>query len=509
MIYREISISGVQHLTNISDMERILQETIMQEKMLSKELENHVGSRKIELETKLEKLEVLPTKLRPVFSQVRDLVETVNETCFLAEKVSSKVKSLDRTRHRLQQTQKKVEDILEVQNCIAGIDNAMESQNWDLSCNLFKRYLAIVEEEKIASAESNHRIQILEDSAAKKLQGKLEELQDIIKKKAEQSKTQEEVRKYCQLFTPLGIADQGLKKYIQFVRNGLKDEIDELYKNLRDSIMGKIPEDQRINCTDAITTLFEQVANVAHIQIPIVAESFGEEKVIVLLKELQQQCDVHAPKILDRFKEKFNVSSMMDQIQSHLKQSTRHVASDSAPKLSPTDLEEILDGMAALSQRGELYNRFMQSKASNCIQYTSSKGSNNKSNVQPTRYLPESVLDRSMLELLDQYIIMEHYFMEQSVRKAILLNSQTQPESILQSPLVDHVFFLLRRCFNRSLYTYNSNAVCVMSNYINQCLSIQLKDELVNLSNRSNSQYESNSVVNFMVSKILYKISFF
>jgi len=482
----EISTSGVQQLTNISDMERILQETLMREKELTKQLKVHTGPKLTELETKLEKLEVLPTKLRPVFSQVRDLAETVDDTCVLAEKVSSKVKALDRTRHRLQQTQKRVEDIIEVQNCVAGIDNAMESQDWEKSCNLFKRYLSIVEQEKQASAEAHQRIQILEDASARQLQEKLEKLQNIIRSKAENASSEEEVIRFCQLFTPLGIADQGLKKYIQYVRSKLKDEADDLYRLLRRSIDGKIAEDKRISCTDAITSLFETVANYAQEQIPLVGQYFGEENVIVLLKELQQQCDVHAPKMLDRFQEQFSIGDTMKKIQTALKQTTRHGAENQA-RPAATELEEILDGMAALSQRAELYNRFMQNKASSIKQVGDKK--------PLTRLLHESMLDHSMHSLLDQYIIMEHYYMEESVKKAIQLNSQNVA-NILHSELVDHVFFVLRRCFNRSLYTYNSNAVCVMSNYINQCLSLQLKDELSNF--QSSSQSEANTLKKFI-----------
>ena len=282
-------------------MQRILQETKIQEEELEKKLKHHVTTSRTELETKLEKLEVLPTKLRPVLVQVRDLANNVNETCMLAEKVSSKVKALDRTRFRLQNTQKRVEDILEVQNCITGIDSAMESENWELSCNLFKRYLSIVAQEEEASKEAHQRIRVLEKSSAKLLEEKLKKLQDIIKKKADEATTGEEVKRFCQLYTPLGIAEEGLKKYIMFIRSKLKEEADDLYLILRKSLAEKIAEDKRISCTDAITSLFETVANYAQEQIPIVSEAFGEEHVMFLLKELQQQCDIHAPRILERF----------------------------------------------------------------------------------------------------------------------------------------------------------------------------------------------------------------
>ena len=494
-------------------MQRILQETKIQEEELEKKLKHHVTTSRTELETKLEKLEVLPTKLRPVLVQVRDLANNVNETCMLAEKVSSKVKALDRTRFRLQNTQKRVEDILEVQNCITGIDSAMESENWELSCNLFKRYLSIVAQEEEASKEAHQRIRVLEKSSAKLLEEKLKKLQDIIKKKADEATTGEEVKRFCQLYTPLGIAEEGLKKYIMFIRSKLKEEADDLYLILRKSLAEKIAEDKRISCTDAITSLFETVANYAQEQIPIVSEAFGEEHVMFLLKELQQQCDVHAPRILERFQEKFSTSELMERVIASRKKTN---LTDSNNKPSANDLEEILDGMAALSQRSELYNRFMRAKASQIHEALKDSGKNLVKYVFVIytlllllllfvliilyfRLLHESMSDRSMQTLLDQYIIMEHYFMEESVNKAILLNSQTKSSSVLQSSLVDHVFFLLRRCLNRSLYTYNPHAVSVVCNYISQTLSQQLKDELMLLFQVRGGSQQNDNVSKFMV----------
>ena len=97
MCDRNITLAGVQQLTNVVDIERILQETILQEKQLESELQQHMTEHHAALERKLEILEVLPAKLRPVFHQVRELSETIGSTCQLAEKVSSQVKALDRS----------------------------------------------------------------------------------------------------------------------------------------------------------------------------------------------------------------------------------------------------------------------------------------------------------------------------------------------------------------------------------------------------------------------------
>ena len=150
--------------------------------------------------------------------------------------------------------------------------------------------------------------------------------------------------------------------------------------------------------------------------------------------------------------------------------------------------------------------------------------------------MAETVLDRSMQELLDEYMILENYYMSESINKAILLeNNSNKPikgkstpilsaigagsigQSASSAPItsaqvsnvVDVVFFIIRRSLNRSLFTYNQHTVCAISNYLNQALSIQLRDELFSvLQNKPNPSFPSSTrsgdlLSNFLVCIIL------
>jgi len=467
--FLEITVAGVQQLTNVTDMQRILQETIAQEKLLEKSLQGSLETGKSQVEAKLEILEVLPAKLRPVFAHVRDLAAKVDETCVLAENVSRKVKILDVTRHRVQQTTKRVHDILEVKNCIEGIDMAMESENWEKACELFKSYLSIVSQEE-SQREDKKRLQVLDENSSALLQKKLEELRGIIRKKAEQAIYEADVKRFCKLFTPLGIPGEGLKKYTAFVRSVLKHELDDLYQVLQKSIAGKLPEAEQLTCVECATMMYESVANITQTQLPLVLEAFGEESVIPLLKGLQQQCDIHAPKVLDRFKDLYRVPETIKDISPKQNPNPRFSSSVEQSKVDPAELELIVEGITSLSQRTELYYRFIQKQVISHVPV----------NQRPNRILPESVLDRSMSELLDQYLILEKFYMQENVRKAILLDVQQRANST-QSSLVDYAFFIFRRCVNRSLFSYNQQSVSVVLNMVHQVLTQQLKDELVKL----------------------------
>lgn len=63
---------------------------------------------------------------------------------------------------------------------------------------------------------------------------------------------------------------------------------------------------------------------------------------------------------------------------------------------------------------------------------------------QLNEMLQRSETNRQMQELLSIYLLLERYFMEESVLKAIALDSHEARQ--LTSSMVDDVFFIVRKC---------------------------------------------------------------
>ena len=72
---------------------------------------------------------MISSKLKPITKEARDLHVTIGRTCVLADSVSKKVRDLDTTRERVRSTMKKLEDIVDVRNCIDGVSKAL-AQEW-------------------------------------------------------------------------------------------------------------------------------------------------------------------------------------------------------------------------------------------------------------------------------------------------------------------------------------------------------------------------------------------
>lgn len=82
--------------------------------------------------------------------------------------------------------------------------------------------------------------------------------------------------------------------------------------------------------------------------------------------------------------------------------------------------------------------------------------------------LNRSEMNRQMQELLGVYLLLERYFMEESVIKAIALDNHEQGQ--LTSSMVDDVFFIVRKCIRRSTNTQSLDGVCAVINNAAACL---------------------------------------
>jgi hypothetical protein len=67
------------------------------------------------------------------------LSNTVTKACDLAERVSKKVKDLDMARERLKETMKKVTDIVDIKNCVEGVQKAMDNENYEVAAGHIQR----------------------------------------------------------------------------------------------------------------------------------------------------------------------------------------------------------------------------------------------------------------------------------------------------------------------------------------------------------------------------------
>ena len=79
------------------------------------------------------------------------------------------------------------------------------------------------------------------------------------------------------------------------------------------------------------------------------------------------------------------------------------------------------------------------------------------------RLISQSGLCTAMHDLLADYILLEDYFMSRNIQKAMDGDSVSAPQQ-LTSMMLDDVFFLLKKCIQRSVNGQNVDGVCAVVN---------------------------------------------
>eukprot|EP01117_Protostelium_nocturnum_P008586 TRINITY_DN3084_c0_g1_i1.p1 TRINITY_DN3084_c0_g1~~TRINITY_DN3084_c0_g1_i1.p1 ORF type:complete len:732 (-),score=257.77 TRINITY_DN3084_c0_g1_i1:1304-3499(-) len=485
------SLSEISSVTELESIESLLKEVDAREKSLEQELDSLLNESQSD-ESKLEIFESFPIKLIPILKESKELTEKIETSCDLAESISSKVKDLDLIRNRVGQVSKRVNDILDVKNCIEGVQSAMEKEDYEGAASHIHRFL-------------NIDPSVFEGStSAEQLRLASSRLTEIVKKNLDDAireEKEDEILRYCCLYIPLGQKEEGLTRYAHYLRNKAGNELDQIYKKLLRSLgqshVAQDPEEKPINCTEAITQIFEFIADLIEFQSQLVSEKFGADSVVFVIRHLQMQTDITSTKVVDLFMETFQVSKLHEQVSNQKKVK----ASDKNSTKDARDIAPILEEIALMSRSVEFFDQYLRRKAKEAhdqltlaqenreneenSSYSSkpsgseNTAATNRKNKPDHGLLHVSELNRRMQELVGYYMMLEEYFMTESVKKAIRMDEMD--EDSLNSSAVDHIFFIFQKASQRALLSSNLNALCATINMIITVISRDVKDYLQSL----------------------------
>eukprot|EP01113_Clastostelium_recurvatum_P041791 TRINITY_DN6696_c0_g1_i1.p1 TRINITY_DN6696_c0_g1~~TRINITY_DN6696_c0_g1_i1.p1 ORF type:complete len:751 (-),score=209.79 TRINITY_DN6696_c0_g1_i1:29-2281(-) len=451
-------------ISDLSQIHALLAQATAREKEIDLELESVLSKSlsKGGLKDVVEKVDTfdttIPSKLHPIVRQAKDLSKTIQQTTLLAETISKKVRDLDTTRARVKETLNKVTDIIDLSQCIEGVQQAIQKEDYETAASHIQKYLRL------------DVSQVLEASSAQLLRNAEGQLKTLVRTKLDTALAQDkedDILRFCKLYIPLGQKEEGLTRYCHHLRKVCSMEADVNHRRLLKS-MGKsasaaaslAPGEAPITSVAALTQLFENVAGLLENQFPLVLTHFGEGAQEAVLKNLQAQCDAHSSKILDLFLDEHAVArraqdvAIANRVPPSEREYDKHVI-----RIDPRELATVLDEMVGLSKAAEFYERFVKRKATvaGCA-------------------APLTELNRRMQELLGQYVLLEEYFMVESVDKAIKMD-ETQGDSQTSS-MVDYVFFVLQKSTSRAVDSASMGAVCAVINHTNTCLNRDYKEVL-------------------------------
>uniref|UniRef100_A0A4W5PL39 Conserved oligomeric Golgi complex subunit 4 n=1 Tax=Hucho hucho TaxID=62062 RepID=A0A4W5PL39_9TELE len=466
-------MEAISALTELDDLERVYQQLCTEEKKVETELEKLVGQQG-NIDTKMFALQRMGPNLQLIGGDASQLSGMITFTCSLAENVSSKVRQLDLAKTRLYKVIQRADDILDLKFCTDGVQTALYNEDYEQAAAHIHRYLSLDQSVIELSRQGEESSAV--DASLAVLQDAEQRLKVLVAERLDEAVTRgdlAQVERFFKIFPLLGLHEQGLARFGQYLCSQLASKADE---NLLLAVGGELGERRAaLVFADTLTLLLEGIARVVETHQPIVETYYGPGYLYTLITHLQQECDQQAQKVVDKFIQQRDYHNKFQIVQSSMMKS---VPTD---RIEPRELDPVLLEVTLMNARSELYLRFLRRRM--MADFEVGDATTTPGIVQEHKHTVEKLLKHCMLgqlmqELIGYYIPMEEYYMRETVSKAVAMD--TYEKGQLTSSMVDDCFYIVKKCISRALSSSSIDCLCAMINHSTSVLESDFREVLYN-----------------------------
>ncbi|KAM9423696.1 conserved oligomeric Golgi complex subunit 4-like isoform 1-T1 [Salvelinus alpinus] len=468
-----VSMEAISALTELDDLERVYQQLCTEEKKVETELEKLVVQQG-NIDTKMLALQRMGPNLQLIGGDAIQLSGMITFTCSLAENVSSKVRQLDLAKTRLYKVIQRADDILDLKFCTDGVQTALHNEDYEQAAAHIHRYLSLDQSVIELSRQGEESSAV--DASLAMLQEAEQRLKVLVAERLDEAITRgdlAQVERFFKIFPLLGLHEQGLARFGQYLCSQLGSKADE---NLLLAVGGELGERRAaLVFADTLTLLLEGIARVVETHQPIVETYYGPGYLYTLITHLQQECDRQAQKVVDKFIQQRDYHNKFQIVQSSMMKSVP------TERIEPRELDPVLLEVTLMNARSELYLRFLRRRMMADFEVGDAMATpgivqEHKHNVE--KLLKHCMLGQLMQELIGYYIPMEEYYMRETVSKAVAMD--TYEKGQLTSSMVDDCFYIVKKCISRALSSSSIDCLCAMINHSTSVLESDFREVLYN-----------------------------
>lgn len=455
----------VNALKNIDDVRAAFEQLCREEESVSEDLDR-ILSKQTGLHTRLKSVTALTPQLGDVKGEGQKLSGLISHTALLAERVSAKVRQLDLAKSRVAECQLRVHDLIDLRRCSEGVTTALQEEDYEQAAAHIHRFLSMDEgvlrltsrDLEKDRGESQAKSSSLDISIATLHQAE-NKVRGIVNRKFDEAVHAEDlasIERFFKIFPLLNLHAAGLNKFTVYLRGKLALANRD---NLRQAL-DTGPADKRSNVifADTLTLLFEGIARIVEIHQPLVETYYGPGRMTTVLSLLQVECDQQAEKIFHEFKKRRGIQDKVARIQDI------QLGKKEDNKLHARDLDAVLGEMTLLYTRVEMYFRFIRKR---CFADIEVSESGNVEEVE--KLISSSQLNRIAQDSLGDYILLEHFFMSENIKKAVELDSMEADQQT--TSMLDDVFFIVKKCIKRAVSSNSVDGICAVIN--NACTLLE------------------------------------
>ncbi|KAI6238026.1 Component of oligomeric Golgi complex 4 [Aphelenchoides fujianensis] len=429
-----------------------------------------------------------------VQADAKQLNNSLNLVTNMAEYISGRVAALDQAKGRVVECMQLVNDLLDLRTCAEGVQRAMQAEEFDEAAQHIHRFLALDSAVfrlgdqvggKEAGQSMKHSYEVLRKAAA--------DLKPIIERKFDEAQAEGDeakMQRYFKIFPMINEHAAGIQRFGRHLVRGVEQMGEEQFRIMRAG--GTDEKRANVLYADTLTNIVEGIARLIESQRALIDNFYGPDKLLDLLEILQVEADRQAARVLDEFVQKRQLDRKAQQVDRTMRSGGKAVE-----KMDARELDVVLSEVTLMHTRCELYWRFLKRRLGEApVRALSESGDEPALSPKPEdrevfefeelneeerrqaaerakaqraarnkkldALLNRSLLSTKMQEILGKYVLMEQYYMQESVQKAIEM--EDVEEGALTSSLLDDAFFIVRKCIRRSITSSSVDCVCAMLN---------------------------------------------
>lgn len=412
-----------------------------------------------------------------------------------AQRISGAVKKLDQEQASVKATLEVVEQVAELKSCVLGVTGSMGMpQDWETAANFLFR-ASKIPDAVIDGAFAEQIVPTAEvpDTPRQTLDNAAEGLCTLFLREFEtaaQAGNGAGVTRFFKLFPLIGRANVGLEAYGRYVCAGIAARAR--------SSMGSAGRKDGVYYVNALTRLFEHIAQIVEGHQPLVERHYGTGSMVKVIERIQVEADLQGGLILDTWADERKLSRRLTEVKSYpfnfLVQSFLNPQKSSsmpsrtaspAPASGRTseddgidmkDIDALLNESGTMLGRWSLYTRFLASKVS-------PDDAETKQKLQLPSFIVHSTLQKKVTDsLTTPFNALATFFFRRSVEKSFQLDEL--PSDLTLNPLkplkaippyittaVDDIMYIVNQVLQRTLSTSQRSVVSTVVPSVGQVLS--------------------------------------
>ncbi|KAH8350733.1 hypothetical protein KR084_005657 [Drosophila pseudotakahashii] len=459
---------GALEIGTNGEVDEALQRIAEEEAKVNEKLESLLA-KQCQIEAKMSGIGRSLTLLHTVDSDSNKLNDQIVNTAQLAESVSAKVRRLDLARCRASECQQRVHDLIDLHLCSQGVVKAIGEEDYEKSATHIARFLAMDQQLLRRTADDVQGSITSVSDAVKTLEDATEKTRVLIAKRFDEAVKADDlasVERFFKIFPLVGCHRIGIEKFSLYICQKLANKAQKELRNAQD--IAKAESRLQLAYADRLTAILENFARVVEVNQPIIEAFYGQasSSLIDMVAILQHECDAEVKNLLMEFNKNRQIQYRSKQVNESTQRSAgggsvgsnsiqalghyRKPSGGSVDKLNPKEIDAIIAEITVHAEK--------------CVP------EKEQADIMERyeKIMKNSDLRRQMQEILSTYLLLERYFMEESVLKAIGLDTYESGQQC--SSMVDDVFFILRKSIRRSLTTQSINGTCAVINNVAACL---------------------------------------